>query len=84
MNWSADTVIKDKSAGERSFLRKIEIDMERFKVVERQSRTRFSKLPRVGEDGKRNGGTKATTRDERIVIGVRRRVVESIGRVRGG
>ena len=42
-NWSADTVIKDKTQL-NEYKRKIEIDMERFKVVERQSKTKaFSK-----------------------------------------
>jgi CCR4-NOT transcription complex subunit 3 len=42
-NWSADTLIKDKTAL-NEYKRKIEIDMERFKMVERQSKTKaFSK-----------------------------------------
>ena len=42
-NWSADTAIKDKTSL-NEYKRKIEIDMERFKMVERQSKTKaFSK-----------------------------------------
>jgi CCR4-NOT transcription complex subunit 3 len=42
-NWSADTLIKDKTAL-NEYKRKIEVDMERFKMVERQSKTKaFSK-----------------------------------------
>ena len=42
-NWSSDTAIKDKTSL-NEYKRKIEIDMERFKMVERQSKTKaFSK-----------------------------------------